>query len=319
MAVLVGIDEAGYGPILGPLVISSVGFSVPDEQLKADFWHILRKSIFNRKNHLAGRLLIADSKKAYTRSQGLGHLERTVLSCIECLHKRPETLGQLLEILSPDLLERIDSYPWYKKTAGHKVVAASADTAIASNVLKNDLAANGMELLGLESVCLDVAYYNRMIDLAKNKSIVLFSATARLMQKAFERFGRDNLQILIDRQGGRVHYRRELQRMFGDMELTILGESQSTSSYELSDGMRRMRIHFAVGADNRFLPVSLASMTSKYLRELLIANINRYFMGFGTELKPTAGYWKDGLRFIKDLKTNLPHVQYVSNQLIRCR
>jgi ribonuclease HII len=148
---------------------------------------------------------------------------------------------------------------------------------------------------------------------------VLFSATARLIQKAFDRFGRDNLQILIDRQGGRVHYRRELQRMFGDMELTILGESQSTSSYELTEGDRRMRIHFAVGADNRFLPVSLASMTSKYVRELLIANINRYFMGFGTELKPTAGYWKDGLRFINDLKTNLPHVQYDSNQLIRCR
>jgi len=36
-------------------------------------------------------------------------------------------------------------------------------------------------------------------------------------------------------------------------------------------------------------------------------------------LKPTAGYWKDGLRFIEDLKKYVPHIQYDDNQMIRCR
>lgn len=80
-----------------------------------------------------------------------------------------------------------------------------------------------------------------------------------------------------------------------------------------------MRLHFLVGADERLLPVSLASMVSKYLRELLVGNINRYFVGFHTDLRPTAGYWKDGLRFIEDLKRNVPHIPFDSNQLIRCR
>jgi len=80
-----------------------------------------------------------------------------------------------------------------------------------------------------------------------------------------------------------------------------------------------MRLHFVVGADERFFPVSLASMVSKYLRELLVGNINRYFTGYHTALKPTAGYWKDGLRFIEDLRKNVPPVQFDSNQLIRCR
>jgi len=80
-----------------------------------------------------------------------------------------------------------------------------------------------------------------------------------------------------------------------------------------------MRLHFVVGADERFLPVSLASMVSKYMRELLVHNINRYFAGFNADLRPTAGYWKDGLRFIEDLKTNIPQLQVDMDQLVRCR
>jgi ribonuclease HII len=124
---------------------------------------------------------------------------------------------------------------------------------------------------------------------------------------------------MVDRQGGRVRYRKNLQRMFGDMELRILRESPTASSYELHAGGKGMRLHFVVGADERFLPVSLASMISKYLRELLIGNMNRYFAGFSADLRPTAGYWKDGLRFIEEIKTNLPHVKFNSDQLIRCR
>ncbi len=80
MAVLVGIDEAGYGPILGPLVVSSVGYYVPDELLKADLWKVLERAVAKQKRHLAGRLLITDSKKAYSKSKGLGSLRRAVLA-----------------------------------------------------------------------------------------------------------------------------------------------------------------------------------------------------------------------------------------------
>ena len=107
--------------------------------------------------------------------------------------------------------------------------------------------------------------------------------------------------------------------MFPDMKLKILSESPDTSSYELEADGKQMRLHFVVGADNRFLPVSLASMVSKFLRELLVDNINQYFAQYCAHLKPTAGYWKDGLRFIEDLKKNIPDIKFDSNQLIRCR
>jgi ribonuclease HII len=319
MVVLVGIDEAGFGPILGPLVVSSSTFSLPHNLLTSDLWQILRKSISDRRKRLAGRLLIADSKKAYSKSIGIKHLERTVLTALKCLDKEPATLIGLLELLCPSCLERLSDYPWYQDIGDYSLSIDTDDKEIASAVLADDLASNGIELLDLKSCCLDVAYYNKMVGAVKNKANVLFSATCSLIKSAYDSFAGDDLQIIVDRQGGRVHYRKNLQRMFGDMELKILRESPATSSYELQAGGKAMRVHFVVGADGRFMPVSLASMVSKYLRELLIGCINRYFAGFAAELKPTAGYWQDGLRFIEDIKTNLPNLRFDSNQLIRSR
>jgi len=319
MVILVGIDEAGFGPILGPLVVSSSTFMLPHHLLTSDLWQVLRKSVANKRRHIAGRLLIADSKKAHSKSLGVKHLQRTILSFLKCLGKEPATLSELLTLLCPECLERLGDYPWYEQAPAQPILIDAADKELASAVLADDLASNGIELLELKSCCLDVAYYNKMVGTVKNKASVLFTATSQLIKNAFDNFAGDDLQIMIDRQGGRVRYRKVLQRMFPDMKLKIIRESQKDSSYELQNNGKFMRLHFVVGADDRFLPVSLASMVSKYLRELLVYNINRYFSGFGADLKPTAGYWKDGLRFIQDVNTNLPHVKYDNNQLIRSR
>ncbi|MFA5251424.1 MAG: hypothetical protein WC454_02415 [Phycisphaerae bacterium] len=318
MVVLAGIDEAGFGPILGPLVVSSSAFSIPDNLLTADLWQILRKSVGETRKHLAGRLLVTDSKKAYSKQKGIGHLQRTVLTCLDYLGKKPATLTELLTLLSPDCIERLGDYPWHKDIADYRLSVDAADIALASSVLKDDLASNGIELLGLKSCCLDVAYYNKMVGNVKNKASVLFTAVSQLIKNVFDNFQCEHLQVIVDRQGGRTRYRRNLQKMFPDMELTIIKEDQTTSSYELKAKDRQMRLHFVVGADRRFLPVSLASMVSKYIRELLIDNMNSFFTELVPDLKPTAGYWKDGLRFIEDLK-KIPHVTFDNNQLVRCR
>jgi ribonuclease HII len=319
MAVLAGIDEAGFGPLLGPLVVSSATFSLPDNSLEADLWQLLQKSVGLTRKHLAGRLLINDSKKAYNKSLGIKHLQRTVLTCCRCLDKNPATLAELINFLCPDSLERLMDYPWHKTITDYQILSGPADITIASSVFRDDMAANEIKLLDIKSRCLDVAYYNKMVSDVKNKSSVLFSATSQLIKRAWDSFGSENLQILIDKLGGRVHYRKNLQLMFPDAELKILRQTDTISSYQLQSDSKTMRLHFVVGADRKFLPVSLASMVSKYLRELLVDSMNRYFLSFCTGLKPTAGYWKDGLRFVEDLKRDFPHVQYDSNQLVRCR
>jgi hypothetical protein len=107
--------------------------------------------------------------------------------------------------------------------------------------------------------------------------------------------------------------------MFPELSLQILREDETDSSYELRNGLKTMRIHFVVGADERFLPTALASMVCKLVRELLNERMNEYFTSLNPSLRPTAGYWQDGQRFIEDIKTHLPNVRYDRLQLIRIK
>ena len=74
---VVGIDEAGYGPNLGPLVQAAVALHLPDDDPAG--WETLKPVVRRCDEKADGRLLIDDSKKVYTRG-GLAALERGVWS-----------------------------------------------------------------------------------------------------------------------------------------------------------------------------------------------------------------------------------------------
>lgn len=319
MAILAGIDEAGFGPLLGPLVVSCSALSVQPELLGADLWQTFSRSVGKTRKHLGGRLLIADSKKAYHRDEGLGHLERTVLAVLRCVKGEPANLTELLTALCPDCLPRLLEYPWYQKMPQCDLTGGPADMKIAAHVLAGDLEAQGAKLVRLQSCCLDVAYYNTMVGRVKNKSQVLFITVTQLIQDLLNDFSDDTIHILVDRQGGRAHYREHLLRSFPGMDLRIVAEGAEASTYEMRAGGRTVRLSFEVGADDLYLPVSLASMVSKYLRELLMDCMNEHFIAMSADLKPTAGYWTDGLRFVEELRRHLPHLEIDNHKLIRCR
>jgi len=319
MAILAGIDEAGFGPLLGPLVVSASVFTVEPALLEADLWQSLKRSVGKTRQRLAGRLLITDSKKAYDRATGIGHLERTVLAALRVMGKTPANLSELLAFLCPDCLARLPEYAWYQEVNEHPLAGDRADLRIAAQVFADDLDAHQARLVRVRSCCLDVGHYNTMVSHVKNKAQVLFIAATRLIQSILDDYSDDTIHILVDRQGGRVHYRNGLMRSFANMDLRIVHEGEQGSVYELRCGPRLVRLTFRVRADGHYLPVALASMVSKYVRELLMQCINRYFLALDAGLKPTAGYWQDGLRFVDELRTRLPHIEIDRHRLIRCR
>ena len=326
MAVIAGIDEAGYGPLLGPLVVSAAAFQLPDARLDADLWRLLAGAVARKPARRAGTVAIGDSKRLFHRKRpnALEHLERGVLAVLATRGVRVSCLRQLLGVLSPGAADRLAEYPWY---AGADVplphCISATDVALAGNALAAAMGNARVRLAAMRSEVVLVGEYNRTVQATHNKSTTLFDVNSRLFVHLWRELWRSGppgvVRICVDRHGGRIHYRRALQRVFGRCDFKILGESQTRSGYWISDRRRGMELRFGVDFDRLHLPVALASMTSKYLRELFMELLNRYWAARVAGLAPTAGYYADGKRFLTEIDPALRRLALDRDLLERCR
>ena len=78
-----------------------------------------------------------------------------------------------------------------------------------------------------------------------------------------------------------------------------------------------MTISFEVDSEQRHMPTALASMISKYTRELLMARFQAYFQARAPQVKPTAGYASDAKRFRAEIEPLLPAMGIEPSRLIR--
>src|SRR5438874_2084541 len=97
---LIGIDEAGYGPNLGPFVMTAVACRVPEALAEADLWAVLRQAVRRPPEQDDGRLLVEDSKVLYSTARGLRDLETGVLATLA--PRPPCALSDYLQNLCPD-------------------------------------------------------------------------------------------------------------------------------------------------------------------------------------------------------------------------
>ena len=81
--IICGVDEAGYGPTLGPLVMTACALRVPDGPGGPDVWEILADWVARSPVRRETRLVVADSKKMYSPATGLWRLEETVLAFLQ--------------------------------------------------------------------------------------------------------------------------------------------------------------------------------------------------------------------------------------------
>jgi len=308
---VVGIDEAGYGPLLGPLVVSAVAFDVPAclfhrdaKGSPPDLWRLLRASLSRRVNRRDPRLCVADSKVLFKPADGRGIvlLERAVLAFLSQTSQMPTTLGALIQMTCPDLGPLLADDPCRSgEELALPVETSVADIRTQRNALRADLESAGLRFRCVLSEVLPVGPFNERVEAARNKAVVLFALTTRLIERVARLTGARRLSFWVDRQGGRMHYRSPLMSAFPDAHLEILAESAEFCGYRLSAPEMRRRVHFIKNGESHHLPIALASMTSKYLRELLMLGFNRFWSSHLPDLKPTGGYYEDGRRFLKDV------------------
>ncbi|NOX60164.1 MAG: hypothetical protein GXP29_15075 [Planctomycetes bacterium] len=319
IVIVVGIDEAGYGPLLGPLVVTATVFEVPDGLQNEDLWNLLREAICRDPSRHETRLPIADSKKLYDRKKGLITLERTALVMLNTANRSPHTLRDLLHVLSPGMLAELQNHPWYAAYECDIPTASSAlDISTRANAVKRCMSASQVSLRGIFSEVLLESDYNRRIQITRNKAAVLMQAALRLVQRVRDRFG-PCVIVHVDRHGGRSRYREALMTFFECKPLRIISETATHSAYTVGGSDDTWTIDFTTKGETSHLPIALASIFSKYLRELLMGAINAYFAERIAGLVPTAGYYTDAKRFLADIAQVVQAENIGQSTLVRSR
>lgn len=312
---VIGIDEAGYGPNLGPLVIGASMWNVPQE-LELDPFASQLEPQFQAKRFLgkesAPFIPLGDSKELYQSGGSTDSLEIGVLSLFQNAQSASvvgsdELWIALLEqanCLKLQPSEHRQSLPWYEHiTQAPAWLWWPKRTALAA------LAASGLQKLdvrfeGFQARIVDEIVFNQGLKSYGGKGKLLSLVSLNLVLDIVGRLdlrGIDGIEVYCDRHGGRSKYLELLQSVFGDIFFWIEKEASNESCYRTEWQGCPLRIRFTVGGD-RFPPTSAASMLAKWLREVSMGHFNAYWQNKVPGLKSTAGYPVDAKRFVQDLK-----------------
>ena len=261
-----GIDEAGYGPTLGPLAIVGVAVdAAPGLDLARAF---------------AGTG-VRDSK-ALHKPGNLAPLEQVALGGLRWLiGRQPTTAAEVFAALGEDPTHR--SHPW-QDGADSLTVPVSATHEPAWSL-------DDMVPRGVRGNLIHAGEYNRFITVSGNKADLELQAVNRLLAW----FGDCTpATMVVDRLGGRRFYRDALQSVWPDSEIVILEEADHVSRYDIAG----RHVGFFVGGEEASPLTALASCIAKYARELHMLLFNRSWCAAIPELAPTAGYPQDARRWL---------------------
>jgi ribonuclease HII len=302
MAWIIGIDEAGYGPNLGPFVMTAVACQVPDARPDTNLWQALAPAVRREGDKDDGRLLVADSKVVYSTARGLLGLERGVLGALWRAGVAP-ALGGLVDWACPGDHAELRCEAWYKGDSPLPVCAAAEDLADHAARFDAACAAAGAVRWVARSAVVCTSRFNAILERAGSKGAVLASALGSLLCCGLESAaGDDAVHFFVDKHGGRNTYAAQIQQALGRGAVVAREEGMARSIYDALGLGRHVRLTFQPRAEAEHFCVALASMASKYLRELLMLEFNRFWQTHVPGLKPTAGYPGDSARFLAEVR-----------------
>jgi len=324
MFVYAGIDEAGYGPLFGPLVIARSVFVLDQHEPTLEppsLWRLLRSSVCKKPGDKKKRLAINDSKRLYKPAWSLEYIEQGVLSFLCTSGIDPKNLNDLLEQLAYDQLSFQIQHDWYQSPdQGPSVPSLLSPSQLEKSKRRLDRAMlhNSIHLADIKAAVVFEDRFNQMVHIKGSKASCAWNFVSGHLESIWSRYGEHQPLVVVDRQGGRRSYQKLLESIFYPAEVSTLYENPLKSFYRINQGLRQMHILVQVESERQHFPVALASMVAKYLRELLMIRFQSFWSAHAPNIKPTCGYFRDGRRFLNEIQPLIDQLNIDPESLIRC-
>jgi ribonuclease HII len=313
----IGMDEAGYGPNLGPLVITSTTWETPDSPAECKFEALLKDVIDTKSTCRKTKLHIADSKLVNKGKYGFESLETSALALLNAAGMPVSTFQELRQNVcgfNKTGNDPFNDIPWF---VGDMNLPFSADAALINSLadsLKQTFEQKKIGCLKIQAEVVPAIQFNSLLDQHGSKGILLTTLAFSLLKKSWEQRSTTPILFVGDKHGGRNHYGEFLASIAPRTLIETIEEGQSTSRYRVSSTEFRFQTK-----GEEHLPVAAASIVAKYIRELSMYQFNSYWQQFCKDVKPTKGYPVDAKRFWQEIKT-AQHEQRISDdQLWRKR
>ena len=298
MAWVVGIDEAGYGPNLGPFVMTAVACRLPDGLTGPELWQTLAKTVRRAADPDDGRLLIDDSKLVH--AHGLSALEFGVLTALG--GAAATTLSAFLDGHFNSSHAELRRECWY---GGQTGLPVEIELPTCAELRQRWRGHDTLAWAAPQGVVVCAERFNDLTEQGKSKGAVLSHCLGELLCAAVKAPGDEPMAVYIDKHGGRNFYGPMLQQILPDCFVLARQESMNCSTYEIRGAPRQLTVTFEPRADAAHICVARASMVSKYLREVLMQEFNAFWLARVPGLKPTAGYPNDARRYYKAIQPSM--------------
>lgn len=322
LTIRAGLDEAGYGPMLGPLTI---GYSaLRCAAGRPVDWDRLAAAVSSDPKRDGDRVVVADSKLVFTRNpRGERRLEVAALSFLRAAGRAAAAGRDVIDAapagLAPDG-PTLARHAWYDELPASLPYRVAPDVLDArAGALLKCLGAEGVEVADAGVLVVPAGALNDSFVATENKGATLWHFNSSLIAHLFERFGPEGVDLTVDRLGGRARYGRKLSELIPFSTVRVVSESSFESRYVIESQDRRMAVRFVQKGDRESLPTALASCLAKYARELVMGAFNEHFAALCPEVAPTAGYVTDARRWLDEVSRDHPEALPNRDDLVRSR
>ena len=301
----VGIDEAGYGPNLGPLVMTAVVAEGPADS-PPDVWNELNATV-SRAADPSGRLWVDDSKRVFKARKGRERLDAATLAVLDAVGRpMPRSLEELFDAVGSGSMADIELTPWLDPGQDTNYPPDTSQSFAELAVARRPFDGADWRIIDVRSVVIGPARFNDGLarSATGSKAVVHFNAFATLIRHVWESSPTDqSIAVRGDKHGGRHFYAEPLRAAFPLAEIVRGEEGPARSAYRLILSNRApLAIELIPRADGEDGLVALASIVSKTLREHWMDIFNEYWITRISGLKPTAGYPGDARRFRQSIE-----------------